>query len=545
MNALVKPPRSAGKGGRFGLLRRGESGNFQPGSLPLIKGRDREFLPAALEILETPPAPIPVALMLTLCAFTALALLWAFIGRLDIHAVATGKVEVNGRAKVIQPLDPGKIAEIRVETGMRVKAGDMLLAFDPTEAAADEKAASDALFASFAEIARRQAAIATARAKQAQTLQAQLIAQSAAPAPVPPGVNKAAIESGLKNYQAQALLVPAEINWTASGRAAVPLEIRLRESAVLNADIGQLQDTLANIGKQMAQKDATKARLNMSLDFQSELIKTLTARVGVREAAIKLDVGTRINLFDAQETLQKSQSALASDQGQLIETEAALEELRSQRVKVLSQFIADNETKLAEAARKADETAQQLAKARARLARTKVVSPIDGTVQQLAVTTIGQVVTTGQQLMLVTPDSGALQVEIFVSNIDIGFVRLGQEAAIKVDAFPFTRFGTLHGKVVRIATDAVDEVDARRGQASATALTSGAGQSAGNPGQPQSFVFPVTLSLDETAMNIGATSVRLTPGMTVTAEIKTDSRRVIDYLFSPLAKIASEAMRER
>src|SRR5271169_4304199 len=88
----------------------------------LISGRDREFLPAALEILETPPAPLPVALMLTICVFAAAALTWSFFGRLDVHSVATGKIETAGRAKVIQPLDPGTIAAIHVEDGSRVKA---------------------------------------------------------------------------------------------------------------------------------------------------------------------------------------------------------------------------------------------------------------------------------------------------------------------------------------------------------------------------------------------------------------------------------------
>jgi len=80
----------------------------------MIRGRDREFLPAALEILETPPAPARTAMMLTLCAFVVAGLGWSFFGRLDIHAVAPGKVEVNGRAKVIQPLDPGKVADLIV-----------------------------------------------------------------------------------------------------------------------------------------------------------------------------------------------------------------------------------------------------------------------------------------------------------------------------------------------------------------------------------------------------------------------------------------------
>jgi hemolysin D len=144
---------------------------------------------------------------------------------------------------------------------------------------------------------------------------------------------------------------------------------------------------------------------------------------------------------------------------------------------------------------------------------------------------------------MVTPSEGALRVEALVANLDIGFVKLGQKAAIKVDAFPFTRFGMLNGKVIRIASEAVDDQEAKRVLANATSYANGAAASA--PGQPETFVFPVTIDLDESAMNVGDTAIPLTPGMTVSVEIKTDSRRVIDYLLSPLAKVASEAMKER
>jgi multidrug resistance efflux pump len=132
----------------------------------------------------------------------------------------------------------------------------------------------------------------------------------------------------------------------------------------------------------------------------------------------------------------RSQAQLASDEGQLIETDAALRELQSEKAKTVSQFIADNENKLAEASRKRDEARQALAKATARLARTRLNAPIDGVVQQTAVTTVGQVVTTGQQLAVITPSGGKLQVEALVPNLDIGFVKLGQPAVVKVDAFP-------------------------------------------------------------------------------------------------------------
>jgi hemolysin D len=477
---------------------------------------DLEFLPAALEILETPPAPRSVAFMLTICAFVALALIWSFFGRLDVHAVAWGKIEAAGRSKVIQPFDPGKILKIHVETGARVKAGEALAALDPAEAKADEQAFSDSLAASRAEIARRRAAIDAVRAVQR---------------------NMFAPEGKV----ADALPASASIAFDADAPAAA----RARENAVLSADLAQLGDTLRNIDKQMAQKNAMRQRLNMSMAFQTDLIKTLEERVGVREASIKLSVGTKINLFDAQESLQKSQAQLASDRGQLIETDAALDELQSQKIKIASQFVADNETKLADADRKAADLSQQLAKAQAKLARTILTSPIDGVVQQVAVTTIGQVVTTGQQLMVVTPASGALQVDAFVSNIDIGFVKLGQDAEVKVDAFPFTRFGVLRARVVRIATEAIDEQEAKRQQSNAIAPTSAAGASGAPQGQMQNFVFPVTLALGAQAMKIDGAVIPLSPGMTVSAEIKTDSRRVIDYLLSPISRVTSEAMKER
>ena len=128
-----------------------------------IVGRNRQFLPAALEILETPPSPLPVAMMMTICAFFALAFIWSFFGRLDVNAIAPGKLEAVGRVKVIQSLDPGKVAAIRAENGARVKAGDIVLELDPAEALADERGARVTLEAGVAEIARRRLAIEIAR----------------------------------------------------------------------------------------------------------------------------------------------------------------------------------------------------------------------------------------------------------------------------------------------------------------------------------------------------------------------------------------------
>jgi hemolysin D len=470
----------------------------------MITGRDREFLPAALEILETPPAPGATVLMLMLCAFMAAAIAWSYIGRLDVDAIAQGKLEARGRTKVIQPLESGKVRSIAVENGQAVKAGDLLIEFDPTELQADVRDHSDALAGSEAEQARRSAAIAAARKTDSAE-----------------GLAKA-------TFLADESLAPAAF---------------AREKAVFRADLDQLADSSNDIDKKIAEKNATTQRLNLSIAFQVKLITTLNERVDMRNAGIKLSVDTKINLIDAQEALEKSQSVLASDQGQLIETTASIKELEMQKRKTISQFISDNETKRADAERKAQELTQQLLKARTKLERTRLVSPIDGTVQQLAITTIGQVVTTGQQLMAIVPSDGPLQVQAYVNNADIGFVKLGQEAVIKLDAFPFTRYGVLHGKVMKIATDAIDSQDARRAEANAISLANSA--SAPLSGGPRNFVYPVALTLDEGAMTVAGSPAPLRAGMTVTVEIKTESRRIIDYLFSPLAKVASEALRER
>lgn len=473
-----------------------------------LNRRDREFLPAALEILETPPAPLPVALMLALCAFTAAAIVWSVFGKLEVQAIARGKILGGHHANTIQPLESGKVAALQVENGSHVHKGDLLMTMEISEQKADQVASSDALFAARAELARRRVAIVTAHRLTSDN---------------------------------QHTSVP-QIRFD----SAIPQNFRTREKAILLADLGQLFDTLSDIDKQIEQRDATSARLNMGISVEKDLIKTLQERVKVREDSLKIEFGTKTNLIDARESLQKSQTSLASDSGQLIETRAAISELKSQKIKAISQFVATNESLASEVARKADDMAQQFNKAAARLDRTRLVAPIDGTVQQLAVTTIGQVVTPGQQLLVIVPDHRQLVIEATISNQDIGFVKVGQDAVIKLDAFPYTRFGTLHAKVIKIANDAVDEQDAKRAQANETALANSANLATPlAQGQQQDFVFPVTLSLDADAMKINGTVIPLSSGMTVYAEIVTDKRRVIDYVLSPISKIKSEAMKQR
>jgi hemolysin D len=428
------------------------------------------------------------------------------IGHLEIYATARGKIEVIGRSKVVQPVETGKVLAIRAELGARVHAGDLLFELDAVDALADLSAATENLAASRAEAICRGAAVDMSKT-----------------------IRVASGSAGLDRMPN--VVFDAEI----------PLAIRTRYLAALEADLKQLQDSLRNLEKQEDLKVSTRRRIEAGIASQTTLLGTLESRVNMRESSIKLDVGTRVALFDALEALQRAQTQLATDRGQLQETERAIEEIASQKQRLISQFIADNQNKRTEAARKADEVAQELIKARAKLDRTKIVSPIDGVVQQLAVTTVGQVVTVGQQLMTVTPVEGALFAQAFISNVDIGFVRPGQPVDVKIDAFPFTRFGAIRGKVEKVATDAIDETEAKRVQANP--IASGGVQNPA-PGQ-QEFSFPVTISLERETIDVGDSLVPLSPGMTVSVDIRTGRRRIIEYLLSPLRNLGSRAMTER
>jgi len=170
-----------------------------------------------------------------------------------------------------------------------------------------------------------------------------------------------------------------------------------------------------------------------------------------------------------------------------------------------------------------------------------LTAPVDGVVQQLAVHTVGGVVTPAQQLAVVVPSDAVLEVEAKVSNRDIGFVHLGQEAQIKVDTFNFTRYGLLHGKVLSVSRDAiVREVpgDTKKDN------TDGADSTSSEP-KGQELSYAARVSLDRTQIEVDGGFANLSPGMAVTVEIKTGSRIVISYLLSPLLRYAHESMHER
>ena len=491
-------------------------------SLP-ITGRDLEFLPAALEILETLPPPASVAFIITICAFFTVAIVWSFFGHLDVNATAPGKIESVGHTKVIEALEPGKISAIHAETGAPVHAGDLLLEFEAVEASADFEAAQNARVAALAESARRLYAI-----KLVANLAREVSNKPDQAEPLAPSIPVPSASS--------------EIAWDNN----IPEPLRQREWNDLKADLAQLSSTIESLDKQTIEKQATESRLQLSIENEKDLLITLSQVLAMRQDTVAKQVGTKVSLFDAQAEVKKTQGQLASDQEQLKEATAARAQTQSEKRKTLSQFLADYQTKLSDAQKRGDDAIQGVNKASPRLQHTKLYSPVDGFVQKLAATTVGQVFTTGQQIMVIAPQKPLLQIEALVPNTDIGFLTIGQPVVVKVDAFPFTRFGTVSGHIIQIAPEAVEEQDAKRQLASAISAANEASSGSGAPpGQAPNFVFPITIALDQRSIPVDGVEIPLSSGMTVVAKIRTGQRRIIDYLLSPLTKISSEAFKER
>ena len=184
---------------------------------------------------------------------------------------------------------------------------------------------------------------------------------------------------------------------------------------------------------------------------------------------------------------------------------------------------------------------QDVVKAEQRTNLQRLTAPVNGVVQQLAVHTVGGVVTPAEALMTIVPLESHLEIEAMVSNRDIGFIEAGQEAAIKIDTFNFTRYGLLHGKVLSVSHDAIAR---EKPQDKTTDKSQGTELNSSEP-KGQELIYAARISLDHTQMQIEDKLVNSSPGMAVTAEIRTGSRRIISYLLSPLIRYKQESLRER
>jgi membrane fusion protein, hemolysin D len=462
---------------------------------PQQRREELEFLPAALEIVATPPSPIGRAIGVTIILLFCAALIWAKWGVIDIVASATGKIVPSGRTKVIQPFETGVVRSIRVQDGQEVKAGDVLIELDPTVNAAERDHLRDDLLAEQLNIARLRAALA------------------------------------LEEDRAADFTPPA---------GADPILIGTQRQLLLH-QVTEHRAKIAALARQQAQKEAEQATTAATIHKLGAMIPVIQQRVDIRKTLMERELTSKLTYFEILQLLVEQQEELSVQKSHLHEAEAAVAAIRETRGQAMAEYRHSISDELAKAEQKANGLAQDLIKAEQKTRLQQLTAPVDGVVQQLAIHTVGGVVTPAQSLLSVVPSDSRLEIEAMVSNRDIGFVHAGQQAEIKVDTFNFTRFGLLHGEVLSVSQDAIirDQPQDRTGE-----RRPGTQTDSSEP-KGQELNYSARISLDRTRMQIDDRMVNLAPGMAVTVEIKTGAREILDYLLSPLLRYRQEVLRER
>ncbi|MFP6562592.1 HlyD family type I secretion periplasmic adaptor subunit [Paraburkholderia sp. B3] len=432
------------------------------------------FLPAELELVETPVHPAPRWTMRALAALTVSVLLIGVFGRLDIVVTASGEFIPDARVKTIQPAITGVVREIGVRDGERVAAGQLLMKLDTTQAAAD---------ADKAHASRLDAALAAARAN------ALLAAQRDGKPPVVANVDDAP-EARMQDAQRQ-----AEGAW---------LEYR-----------DQYESEQAELAKRQAELDSTRAEI-------AKLVATAPLarqQADAYRALVADKYVARNDYLDKEQSALDKENELTAQRSHANELAAGIAEQRAQVEATASKFRHDQLDDLEKATQQLTQSRDDETKAQTRQSLMSLTAPVAGTVQQLSVHTLGGVVTTAQSLMEIVPDD-ALEVEAKLQNKDVGFVQVGQRAAVKVEAFPYTRYGYLNGTITEVSNDAVQD-------------------------KKLGLTFPVRIRLETNRIRVDNRWITLTPGMAVTADIRTGKRSVVGYFLDPLLQTAQEGMRER
>jgi hemolysin D len=467
--------------------------------LPIfLKGPESEieFLPAALEIVETPPSPASRAIAATIILFFSIAVLWACIGSIDIIATAQGKVVPTGRTKVIQPLESGVVHAIHVQDGQQVKAGDVLIEIDTTITEAER----DRLQKEYIE-----AQLSVARLKASLDLSGDPMAEFTAPE----GASDAQIAT---------------------------------ERDFLSNQVQEIHSKLESLDQQISQQQGNLAAVQSTINKLTESMPYLEKKAAVREGLEKKGFGSKLEYYSTKQDLIEHQQELEVQRGRLVEAQGAVASLQNQREEAEAEYKHKNLDDLTQAEQKASSLKEQVVQASEKFRLQTLTAPVDGTVQQLAVHTEGGVVTPAQTLMEVVPADSHIEIEAMISNQDIGFVHAGQEAEVKVDTFNFTKYGLLHGHIISVSQDAItrDKPASKEDDKRQTGSESDSSEPKG-----QELVYSARIALDETRMDIDGDMVNLAPGMAVTAEIKTGSRKIIEYILSPIQKHVHQAMRER
>ncbi|EKT58418.1 HlyD family type I secretion periplasmic adaptor subunit [Providencia sneebia] len=436
------------------------------------KSEYNHFLPSHLALLKTPPSYLAVIVAIVISVGILLSIMWAYLGKLDIQATTQGRLIVSGRTQLIQAFELSRLQQIYVADGQKIKQGDALLSVNVLGINQDILNLNYQINFQIIEKLVHQALI----KQQSPTI------DNSFSKLLPDEQQKVILSyQSIKNeYDALISEINQEISLNRTNYAAKKRELN---------DINAL---IANINKRLnAYTSLNQKQVISQKEYLEQERELLTAK---QEKTNKL---SELVILDSQQkTLEEKCHRLKTQKLQ-----EWYENFRQAKFKQAS-------------------LEQELLKNQEREQLKIIRSPVDGTVQQLATHTLGAVLQPAQQLMAIVPNNDVQLAEVKILNKDIGFIREGQSVTVKVDAFPYTRYGTIDGEVLSISRDSIQD-------------------------EQLGLVFLGQISLKEKSLFVDGKQIELTPGLSITAEIKTEKRRVIDYLLSPIQEYTSTALREK
>jgi len=436
-----------------------------------LTASETEFLPAVIEVIEKPPSPTGRLIIYSIMGLAIGALIWAFVGEIDEVAVAPGKVIPVGHVSVIQAEDKGIIRNIYVRDGQEVKKGQVLIEMDPLFSEAD-----------FAK-------------------------------------NKK--EYNFYNLEIERLTAEKE------GRPFLPsrdLDINANDVSVqLQLYESRNREYLTKLAAAESMVRQNEANLHIARINEQKYAEQLAIAIE-RETRIERLISENavayFQLLEYRGKRMELQRGYAAQQAETDRYEAALMQSKNNLEQVIAEHDRDITTKLIEAKKQLAIISEELRKTGEKNRLTAVISPIDGSVSQLNVHTVGGIVTPAQVLMNVVPTDVPLLAEVWIANKDIGFVHMGQSAEIKVETYNFQKFGTIPAEIIQISSDAEQDKD-------------------------KNFAYRAELSINQKVVTVNGENFYISPGMSISAEIKTQKKRIIDFFLEPFKKYRNEALRER
>jgi len=436
-----------------------------------------EFLPAALEIQETPPLPASRYILWAIMLFFILAIIWASIGEVDIVGVAQGKIVPGSRVKIIQPLETGVVRNIYVSEGERVEADEPLIALDTTLTSADRES-----------IQEQQLALKLDRARLLTILDT--------------------VNEGQVTTDHFAELSEASIS-----------QIRLQKQR-LQTQLNEYHAQAAALEDEQKQRQAEHGAVMQRIEQLDATIPLISERAKSLEDLLKKDMVPRVQWLELEQERIEQVKERDVQKNNLASLQAGIANINQRLAAQKAEFETRLLNELTDAENRITAFEQERVKAEKRVTLQKLMAPVSGTVHRLAVHTIGGVVTPAQELMHIVPDEDAIEVEAWIPNKDIGFMHNGQKAEIKIETFPFTKYGTIDAEVLNVSNDAT-------------------------PDEHLGLVYAMRVKMHKTVMQVEEKIVNLTPGMAVTVEVNLGKRRLIEFLMSPLLRYKDESVRER